>query len=89
MKMLGPRPHASDSFIGFGPSTYDKGMRDAYDLLNLRVSLEAESWTLTAWGKNILDEEYPEEIIPAPEFGGYFLHPGKGEAYGLDIVYRF
>ncbi|WP_200821283.1 TonB-dependent receptor [Oceanicoccus sp. KOV_DT_Chl] len=75
--------------IGFGESNFDKGKRDAYDLLNLRISLEAESWTLTAWGDNILDEEYLEEIIPAPEFGGYFIHPAKGESYGLDFTYRF
>ncbi|MGK0440590.1 MAG: iron complex outermembrane receptor protein [Pseudohongiellaceae bacterium] len=75
--------------IGFGESTYDKGQRDAYDTFNLRLSLEAASWTLTAWGDNITDEKYLEEIIPAPEFGGYFVHPAKGDAYGVDFIYRF
>ncbi|ARN73978.1 TonB-dependent receptor [Oceanicoccus sagamiensis] len=79
----------ADGIIGFGTSKYDKGQRDAYDLLNLRLSLEGPSWTLTAWGDNILDEDYLEEIIPAPEFGGYFIHPAKGESYGLDFTYRF
>ncbi len=79
----------ADGIIGFGSSKFDKGQRDAYDLLNLRLSLEGPSWTLTAWGDNILDEDYLEEIIPAPEFGGYFIHPAKGESYGLDFTYRF
>jgi len=57
--------------------------------LNLRIGLEGESWSVTVWGNNILDENYLEEIIPAPEFGGYFVHPAKGESYGLDLVYRF
>ena len=35
------------------------------------------------------DEEYLEEIIPAPEFGGYFIHPAKGESFGVDFVYHF
>ena len=79
----------ADGIIGFGESSYDKGQRDAYDIFNLRLSLEAANWTVTAWGNNILDEDYLEEIIPAPEFGGYFIHPAKGETYGVDFVYRF
>ena len=75
--------------LGFGQSNYDKGQRDAYDLLNVRVGIEGEAWSVTFWGDNILDEDYLEEIIPAPEFGGYFVHPAKGESYGLDVVYRF
>ncbi|NRB39466.1 MAG: TonB-dependent receptor [Pseudomonadales bacterium] len=75
--------------IGFGTSSFDKGQRDAYKLLNLRFSLEAKSWTVTAWGDNVLNEYYLEEIIPAPEFGGYFIHPAKGKSYGVDVIYRF
>jgi len=75
--------------LGFGTSNYGKGQRDAYDTINLRIGLEAENWTVTAWGNNILDEDYLEEVIPAPEFGGYFIHPAKGESYGLDIIYNF
>ena len=75
--------------LAFGQSRFDKGQRDAYDLLNLRVSLEAANWTVTVWGNNILDEEYLEEIIPAPEFGGYFIHQAQGEAYGMDFTLRF
>ena len=78
-----------DGILGFGQSNYDKGRRDAYDLLNLRIGMEGESWSVTVWGDNILDENYLEEIIPAPEFGGYFVHPARGETYGLDLIYRF
>ncbi len=79
----------ADGIIGFGTSEYSKGQRDDYSTLNLVVSLKAENWTLTFWGKNILDEEYIEEVIPAPEFGGYFIHPARGEAFGIDFTYRF
>ena len=78
-----------DGILGFGQSNYDKGRRDAYDLLNLRLGLDAQNWSITVWGDNILDEDYLEEIIPAPEFGGYFAHPAKGESYGVDFLYRF
>lgn len=75
--------------IGFGTSRYDKGQRDAYELVNLRIGIEAEAWTITAWSNNLLDEDYLEEIIPAPEFGGYFVHPANGVSYGADFTYRF
>lgn len=80
---------AAGEFLGFGDSTYDRGQRDAYELVNLRVGIEAEAWSITAWSNNLLDEDYLEEIIPAPEFGGYFVHPAKGVSYGADFVYRF
>ena len=33
--------------------------------------------------------EYLEEIIPAVEFGGSFVHPAAKAAYGVDLTYRF
>lgn len=75
--------------FGFGPANFDRSVRDAYDMLNLRVSLEGENWDVTAWGRNITDEEYLEEVIPAPEFGGAFAHDSLGRTYGLDLTYRF
>jgi iron complex outermembrane receptor protein len=75
--------------FGFGQSNFKNAQRDAFDVVNARLSLEGEHWKITAWGENIFDEEYVEEIIPAPEFGGSFIHPSKGEAYGVDISYKF
>jgi iron complex outermembrane receptor protein len=44
---------------------------------------------VTAWGRNITDENYLQEIIPAPEFGGSFIHDSPGAAYGIDFTYSF
>jgi outer membrane receptor protein involved in Fe transport len=63
--------------------------RDACSTVNLRIGLEAENWSLTAWGRNLADERYLEEVIPAPEFGGSFLHQAAGVSYGLDLKYNF
>lgn len=63
--------------------------RDAYDTLNARISLVGQNWDVTLWGRNITDEEYLEEVIPAPEFGGSFIHPAARDAYGLDVTIRF
>lgn len=76
----------------FGPGfnqDFTNSERDAYDTLDLRIGLEAEQWSVTAWGRNVTDEEYLQEVIPAPEFGGSFNHPSALRSYGVDFVYRF
>lgn len=78
--------------VFFGPgfnSNFSKAKRDAFDTVNLRLTLSGESWDLAVWGRNIGDEEYLEEIIPAPEFGGSFIHQAPGDAYGAEFTYRF
>lgn len=70
-------------------SDFSKSSRDAYGTLDLRVGIEAANWTITAWGRNVTDEQYLQEIIPAPEFGGTFNHPSALRSYGVDASYRF
>jgi iron complex outermembrane receptor protein len=77
------------TYFGFGQGDFSKQKRDPYSLLNLRVGVEGERWGATAWGKNITDENYLQEIIPAPEFGGSFIHNSPGAAYGVDVTFKF
>lgn len=77
------------SFFGFGQGEFSKQKRDAYSLLNARIGLESEKWTITAWGRNLTDEEYLQEVIPAPEFGGSFIHNSIGRSYGVNVSYSF
>ena len=70
-------------------SDFSKSARDSYHTVDARISLEAADWTITAWGRNITDEQYLQEVIPAPEFGGTFNHPSARDAYGVDFTYRF
>ena len=70
-------------------SDFSKSSRDPYSTIDARISLEAADWTLTLWGRNLTDEEYLQEVIPAPEFGGTFNHPSALRSYGLDFSYRF
>jgi iron complex outermembrane receptor protein len=74
---------------GFITQDFSKAKRDAYDTVNLRIGFEAERWSATVWGRNITDEEYLEEVIPAAEFGGSFIHPAATATYGADFTYRF
>jgi iron complex outermembrane receptor protein len=71
------------------PSNFKVTERDAYSLVNLRAGVGGDNWTLVAFVKNALDEEYLEEVIPAPEFGGTFDHPGTERRFGVEATYRF
>ena len=63
--------------------------RDPYELVDFRASLVGENLTVTLWGRNVTDEKYLAEVIPAPEFGGSFIHEAPYATYGLDIKYNF
>lgn len=75
--------------FGFGQGEFSRQHRDPYTTMNLRVGVSSERWTVTAWGRNVTDEDYLQEIIPAPEFGGSFIHDSPGDSYGLDVRYSF
>jgi len=73
-------------FVG---SDMSKTQRDSYNTLNARLSFSNQNWIFTAWGRNLTDEDYLQEVIPAPEFGGSFIHPSSLRAYGLEVTYQF
>ena len=75
--------------FGFGQGEFSKQVRDPYALVNLRLTVQSESWGVTAWGRNLADQSYLAEIIPAPEFGGAFVHDAPGAAYGVEVNFRF
>ncbi|GGF73398.1 hypothetical protein [Alteromonas lipolytica] len=63
--------------------------RDVYSTVNARIALSGDAWTVAIWGKNITDEQYLQEVIPAPEFGDSFIHPSALRAYGVDVSVDF
>jgi iron complex outermembrane receptor protein len=75
--------------FGFGQGNYSRQKRDPYEVFNARLTLRGEQWSATAWGRNLADKEYLQEVIVAPEFGGAFIHDSPGRSYGLDLSYRF
>lgn len=78
-----------DQISLFGPANYGRTQRNAYDTVNLRIGIESANWAITGFAKNLFDEEYLEEVIPAPQFGGSFIHPGDKARYGVELLYRF
>ena len=80
-----------EAFVGFGLGVADYSLtkRDSYNTLDLRVGVQADNWSVVAFGKNITDEDFLEEVIPAPEFGGSFIHAGSQARWGVEFTYNF
>ncbi len=62
---------------------------DAQGIANLRIGVGGENWRVTAFARNLTDEEYIAEVIMAPEFGGAFVHPAWVRSAGVELEYRF
>jgi iron complex outermembrane receptor protein len=58
--------------------------RDPVDLVNVRASLEHDSWKLTVWSRNLFDEEYNTEYST-----GGFLFKAQPLTWGIDLTKSF
>jgi iron complex outermembrane receptor protein len=63
---------------------YNTTSRDPIDLVDARLSLEGDQWTVTAWSRNLTDEDYNAEFSP-----GGFLFRALPRRYGIEFGYRF
>jgi len=77
------------SFGPLGRANYSLAKRDAYTTVDLRVGVQSDRWSVTAFGQNVFDEKYISEVIPAPEFGGSFVTPGSQALYGVEVGMKF
>ena len=62
---------------------------DGYGLANLRLGVRPENWSITAFTRNLTDEEFIAEVILAPEFGGAFISLGTQRRAGVEFSYSF
>ncbi|MFQ5524711.1 MAG: TonB-dependent receptor [Thermoanaerobaculia bacterium] len=76
-------------FPTLGIGDYSLTRRDAYEKIDFRVGLQEERWSVTLFADNVTDEDYLEEVITAPEFGGSFIHPGSLRRAGIELGVRF
>jgi iron complex outermembrane recepter protein len=72
-----------------GTARYDVARRKAFGVLDLRAGIQGDKWGLNVFGKNVLDKKYPNEVIPAIEFGGSFISPSAGRLVGLEGTLKF
>jgi iron complex outermembrane receptor protein len=59
-------------------------VRDPVNLLDLRVGIEGESWSLIGWQRNVSDVAYNAEFSP-----GGFVFKAKPQRWGVDFVKEF
>ncbi len=71
------------------PSDFTPTRRDSYTVLNVRAGVENDWLSAVVFAKNATEEAYLEEVIPAPEFGGTFIHPADLRRVGLELTARF
>jgi iron complex outermembrane receptor protein len=83
------RPTVFSLKFPLGPGNYAVARRDAYALANLRAGVGGDNWTVVGFVDNFFDEAYLEEVIPAPEFGGSFIHPGSERRAGVEATFKF
>lgn len=70
-------------------TSYEKTKVDSYGIANLRIGVGGDNWRVTAFARNLFDEEYPAEVIMAPEFGGAFVTPGAYRTAGVEFQWDF
>lgn len=63
---------------------YNVTSRDPVNLLDARLGVEADKWSITAWSKNLTNKKYNAEFSP-----GGFLFKAQPRRYGVDFNYRF
>lgn len=72
-----------------GDADYSVSRRDAFGVMDLRVGVEGDNWSLTAYAENLFNEKYLNEVITAVEFGGSFISPGGRQRFGVELGYKF
>ena len=75
--------------FNFGRGDFSKQFRKPYAQTNLSITAQAENWDVSLWSTNLFDKKFLAEIIPAPEFGGSFIHDSYGRTFGIRASFRF
>lgn len=78
---------ALPSFVG--DADYSISQRDTFAVMDLRVGIEGERWSVVAYAENLFNEKYLNEVITAVEFGGSFISPGGRQRFGVELGYKF
>ena len=75
--------------FGFGRANQTRARRETFSIVNVRAGFQSDTWGAHIFVRNLLDKETLQEIIPAPEFGGSFIHPGARRQWGAEVTYEF
>lgn len=65
-------------------------VRDPVNLLDWRVGIEGETWSVVGWQRNAHDRAWNTEWSPGPAGAvGDFLFPAPGRRWGIDFAKEF
>ena len=86
--------NASYNYVGKRNDNHEFIYRDAYDLINARISLTEISgaggqWEVAVWGKNLADTDYEAFALDNLPQASRAVIWGDGRSYGLDISYHY
>ena len=67
---------------------------ESYQLANINVNYNRDNWSISAWGKNILDTRYTVRGfyfgLEPPNYGNkLYVHWGDPVQYGISLSYKF
>jgi iron complex outermembrane recepter protein len=69
--------------VSVSPLPWNQLPRDPYSLLDVRVGMQGDDWSVMLWSKNALDEEYNEE------FSYPFVWKGLPQRWGIQYTKDF
>jgi iron complex outermembrane recepter protein len=69
--------------VTVSPLPWNELPRDPYNLLDVRVGVQGDDWSVMLWSKNALDEEYNEE------FSHPFVWKGMPQRWGIQYTKDF
>ena len=79
----------NNNTVAFLPGNYTNSERDKFGTVDARFGVASDHWNIALVGKNVTDEKFLQEVIPAPEFGGAFIHPGAERRVSIEVGYKF
>lgn len=79
----------SSQWASFAPSDFSIAERDEYGVMNARIGITNGNLKVTAFARNLFDEKFLAEVIPAAEFAGSFVSPGARRLVGVEASLSF
>ncbi len=78
-----------DLIPGDASNRIDENTQDSYSLVNARLAYHSadDRWSIAAWGNNLADEEYFDEVVSFAT--AVRATVGAPRTYGLDITFNF
>ena len=79
----------TSQWASFAPGNFALAERDEYGVMNARIGITNGNLKISAYARNLFDEKFLAEVIPAAEFAGSFVSPGARRLVGVEASLSF